>query len=246
MFVELIAIALAAALSPIIISAFTRVVFSEQRAVAVPAFVGTVGALSFLIPLIVGRTFGAATGYSDEDEATRLLDVLVATALAMLLFALAVKNLRKRGEPSGDEGVGERTDRAAAATAEGDRDAADAAAAVDAGSSLGLRGALGLGAAVVVLNPKSIALFVAAGDLIGTEAEAFAEAALAALVFALACVGPIAGVAVYQAVGGAPAAQRIASAEAWMTRNGPMIKAVVLGLIGAFFAYKAIAGIGKL
>ncbi len=245
-YVELIAIALAAALSPIIISAFTRVVFSEQRAVAVPAFVGIVGVLSFLIPFVVGRTFGAATGYSDEDDATRLLDVLAATALALLLFGLAAKNVRKRGRAAADRGAGESTAHAASATAAGDRDAAGDVAADDSGSSLGLRGALGLGAAVVVLNPKSIALFVAAGDLIGTDVEAFAEAALAALVFAIACVGPIAGVAVYQAVGGEPAAQRIASAEAWMTRNGPMIKAVVLGLIGAFFAYKAITGIGKL
>lgn len=238
MYAELIAIALAAALSPIVISAFTRVVFSEQRAVAVPAFVGVVAALSFAIPLVVGRTFGAATGYSEEDEATRLLDVLAATALALLLFALAAKHLRKRRK--GAEGSSATGGEAGAAA--GGVDGANA----EAGSSLGLRGALGLGAAVVVLNPKSIALFVAAGDVIGTGAEAFAEAALAAAVFALACVGPIAGVALYQAVGGEPAARRIAAAEAWMVRNGPMIKAVVLGLIGAFFAYKAITGVGKL
>lgn len=223
MYVELIVIAVAAALSPIIISAFTRVVFSEHRAVAVPAFVGIVALLSFVVPLVVGRTFGAATGHSDGDDTTTLLDVLAAAALAVLLFALAAKNLRKRGAPS-----------------------ADAEATVDEGSSLSLRGALGLGLAVVALNPKSIALFLAAGDVIGTETEAFTEAAVAAAVFAVACVGPIAGVAVYQAVGGEPAAARIAAAEAWMTRNGPMIKVVVLGLIGAFFAYKAIAGLGEL
>ncbi len=146
MYVELIAIALAAALSPIVISAFTALVFSEQRAVAVPAFVGIVGVLSFLIPLVVGRTFGAATGYSDEDEATRLLDVLAATALALLLFGLAAKNLRKRGQAAADHGgAGEPASRAAAA-AEGDA-AGEEATADEAGSSLGLRGAMGLGAA---------------------------------------------------------------------------------------------------
>lgn len=240
MYVELLLIALAAALSPIIISAFTRVVFSEQRAVAVPAFVGIVGALSFLVPLIVGRTFGAATGHADGDDTTKLLDVLAATALAVLLFSLAAKNLRKRGKVAEDAGQGAGGGEAGA----GDGRAGGAQA--EAGSSLGLRGALGLGLAVVALNPKSIALFLAAGDVIGTETEAFAEAALAAAVFALACIAPIAGVAVYQVVGGELAAQRIAAAEAWMVRNGPMIKAVVLGLIGAFFAYKAITGIGKL
>jgi hypothetical protein len=283
MYVELLLIALAAALSPIIISAFTRVVFSEQRAVAVPAFVGIVGALSFLVPLIVGRTFGAATGHADGDDTTKLLDVLAATALAVLLFALAAKNLRKRGKAAegagatggeagaadggaqaatrdsgvraeagdggaqaaaGDGGVQAEAGDGGAHAVAGDGGAGGAQA--EAGSSLGLRGALGLGLAVVALNPKSIALFLAAGDVIGTETEAFAEAALAAAVFALACIAPIAGVAVYQVVGGEPAAQRIAAAEAWMVRNGPMIKAVVLGLIGAFFAYKAITGIGKL
>lgn len=155
-----------------------------------------------------------------------MLDVVAATGLAVLLWWLAAKNLRKRGAGEGD--------------------AADGAPAADAPRSVSVRAALGLGAAVVVVNPKSIALFLAAGDIIGTETQAFGEAALAALVFAVASVAPIGGVAIYQAVGGDSAEARITAGEAWLKRNGPIIKAVVLGLIGLFFAYKAITGLGKL
>lgn len=221
MYLELIVIALAAALSPIVISAFTRVMFSAASAVAVPVFVAIVAVVSFVVPLVVGRTFGAATGHSGGDDATTVLDVAAAAALALLLLWFALKNLRKRGAEVSDAD---------------DDDAA----------TLSLRGAIGLAFAVVAANPKSIALFLAAGDVIGTETEALAEAAAAALVFAIASVAPIASVAVYQAVGGEPAAARITAAEAWMQRNGPMLKAVILGLIGAFFAYKAVTGLGKL
>jgi threonine/homoserine/homoserine lactone efflux protein len=213
-------LAIAMAISPIPIIAMVLMLTARHGRVNGPAFLlGWLGALAVLgaIVLCIAGPAGADSSGSPATWVSWLKIVL-----GVLLLALAVKQFR--GRPSaGDTAAMPKW-----------------MASVD---TIKPPVAVGLGAAMAVVNPKNLLMAVGGATSIAQTGISGPEQAVAYAVFALiGTVGVGIPVVIYFALGDR-SAKILGDIKDWMGRNNAVIMAVLCLLIGVKFIGDAISGL---
>ncbi|MFI6582785.1 GAP family protein [Embleya sp. NPDC050493] len=212
--------AVGVAISPIpLIAVILMLATPHGRANGIAFTVGWVAALTAAIAVLVA--VGAGAGGRDE-AAPATWTWWVKLAVGVLFVLLAARQWR--GRP---------------------RDGHDAALpswmrAVDTFTPLK---AAGLAVVLAVVNPKNLALVVAAGVTVAGAAGGTVDRVVAAAVFvAVASLCALVPLAVF-VFGGSGAADVLAGWKTWMARHNAAIMTVVLVVLGAKFLGDGIAGL---
>lgn len=210
-----IPLALGVALSPFPVVAAIVILGGPRASTAGPAFAaGFVAGLAALTGLAIALLEGAGTAAGPVADLVRL-------GVGVALLVLAATKWRGRGR-------GEATSPPGWTTALG---------------SAGPLRAFGVGAALGGLNPKNVAFAAgAAGSIAGLGLHGRDAAGPAVAFVAFGSVSVLAATAA-RLVGGASATRWLASAQAFMTANGPVILAVVFAILGAKLAGEGLAGL---
>jgi hypothetical protein len=202
-------VVLGIAASPILLVQFLLVLTSERASRNTPVFIAVLVLASYAVVAVAAVLTIAALDQAGDagDPATSTVAIVINAALVLLLIALTIRSVRKRGEP------------------------ADSAM-IDAIAGMRPRAVAGLALATALLNPKSVPLLLAGGELIAINNSGGIVAALsAAAVFVVACYALIIVIAaVYAATGGAGAAQ-IERAQAWLILRQHEVLIVVFGVL---------------
>jgi hypothetical protein len=214
---EVLVYAVAVAISPVVILPVVAILGTPRARTNGPAF--TVGWFAGL--MLVGAVIFllAPDPGAPGDPATWVS--LVKLGLGLVLVGLAVRQFRARSSP-GDEPT--------------------LPAWMGAIDRLSAPKAFGMAAALGGANPKSLLLAAAAvGAIVETEIARAEQAAAYTIFAAIGTLGAAIPVAMYLVLGEG-AARRLDRLRGWMTRNGAVILAVILLLIGAKLIGDAVTG----
>jgi hypothetical protein len=209
--------AVAFAISPIPIIELILVVFSRRARVNGIVFLLTVGVPTFVIPVLGATLVRAATDGGDGGEGGA---GWVKLAFGVLLLLFAVVNLRKYR----------------------DEDVPKVFGAID---GMGPGAVFGLAIGVTLVNPKNLALLLAAGETMREASLTTGAMLLAVTAFTAVALSPYAAVIGYQAFGGASAAARLERLKSALLRNNHKIMfwlCLAIGLLMSVQAVLVLAG----
>lgn len=208
--VGLLPAAIGFALSPLPLIALILVLFSRRARSNGPIFLLTLAVPVFFIPLA-----GGLIGQAAADPGDTASGGWFRLVFGVLLLVLAVMNLRKYNDT-------------------------DAPEVFDKIDGMGVGAVLVLGLTATVLNPKNLALLLAAGEAMQTAELDGAALVTASAAFALLALLPFLAIVGYQLLGGESAARRLTSLKEVLLRNNHKVMFWVTGVLGTVFLAQAI------
>lgn len=215
---ELLPVAVVIALNPVLVIAVVVLLSGPRAAAAGPAFtIGWAVGLAALTAAVVLLTSSVDSGETPVWLA--VLRVLVGVGL----LGLAVKKVA--GRPRGDE----------PRDPPGWMDGLATAAPARAG---------GIGLVFAAVNPKHLALVMAAAPVINQDGLSTGEAVAAGAVFVLLGTSTVLACLLVRFAGGRPGKAALERVHAFMVRNVAVLVAALLAVIGAKILGDGIAGLG--
>lgn len=208
----LIPSAIGFAISPIPIIELILVVFSRRARVNGLVFLLTVAVPTFVIPLLGATVVQATTGGGGESGGGA---AWVKLAFGALLLVFAFANLRKYH----------------------DEDVPKVFGAIE---RMGPGAVFGLAIGVTLVNPKNLALLLAAGETMREASLSTGAMVVAVSVFTAVALAPYVAVIGYQALGGASSAARLEGLKAALLRNNHRIMFWVCLAIGMVMTVRAV------
>jgi hypothetical protein len=209
--------AIGVGVSPIPIVAGILVLFSQRARTNGPLFLlGWVVSLAALVGLVtlLADGSGASDGGAGEEAVA-----WGKVAVGVLLVAAGARKWAKRPRP-GDDAPMPRW-----------------MASIDAIAPVR---ALGLGALLAV-NPKNLALGVAAGATLAGVGPSVAEAAVGVAAFVVVGSAALAGAVAYHRWGGEAADAKLDRAKTWLTANNAAVMAVLFVVFGVLLVIEGLA-----
>lgn len=214
---EVLPSAIAFAFSPIAIVEMILVLFSRRARVNGVVFLVMIVIPVVLIPLVGAKAYQAVADPTTESAAgTGGAWFLLILGALMLLLALANWNRRA------DASVPKVFD-----TIEG----------------MGPGAVAFLAIGVTLVNPKNLAMLLAAGQSLGSAGLESGELVLGVLAFAVVATLPFLVVIGYRLLGGAAAAQRLDRWKAGLLARNHLIMAIVLGVLGLVLAGRGLSAL---
>lgn len=215
---SLLPLAIAAALSPIPIVAVILMLSTPKARTNGPAFAaGWIAALVIIIVIVLFAASNADTSETTNDAVNWLKIVL-----GVAFFAMAAKQWRKRPR-------------------HGERPAMPAWMASI--SDVTEPKALGLGALLAGVNPKNLALTVAASASIAQADLSAGESAAAAAVYVAIASLTVVGAVAFYLIAPRTAEKPLAAMKGFMSDNNAVIMMVILVILGAKLVGDGISGL---
>lgn len=217
---DLLPLALGVAISPVpIIAVILMLLAPEAGGTSAGFLVGWV--LGIVVATVVFVAIASATGLQAGGEPSATSS-WIKIVLGVILMGLAVKQWRGRPE-EGEE-----------PTMPGWMAAIDTFTPVK---------ALGLGFLLSAVNPKNLAMAVAAGVAIGGGGLSTGEVVVAVVVFTVLAASTVAVPVIAYAVASARMAAPLDSLRGWLVHNNATVMAVLLLVIGIVLVGKGIPGV---
>ena len=217
---DLLPLAIGIAISPIPIIACILMLFSGKARVNGPAFL-----VGWVVGLTVATTvfflISDTTGANDGDQGASLADV-VTLVLGIGAVVLGFRQWHARPAPGETPAM------------------PNWMAAIDGFTPVK---AIGFGVLLSALNPKNLALAIAAGVVIDGAVQAGGNAVAMILVFVVLASISIAVPVVYLLVGGEAAKRTLEGWRTWLAANNAALMAVLLVVIGAKLVGSGLDGI---
>jgi hypothetical protein len=216
--VTLLPLALVVAVTPVGLLEMILVLFSKRWRVNSAVFLSLIVAGAFLAPLVVALGYSAV---SDEtaDSGPSTAGKVVLFALGALFLLMALKSFRQRHDHSMPK-------------------------ALHAIENMGPGAVAVLAPGVTVVNPKNLALLIAAGQAIGAAGMSFGGTVLAAALFAAVATSLFASVVGLRFFGGPRADAVMERLKAWLIHWNQTISFVLFALLGAIILAKALGVLG--
>jgi hypothetical protein len=214
---DILPLAVGVALSPIPIIAVILMLFSKNaRSTSMGFLVGWFLGVTIVATAIV---FIANPTQQATGGETSPMSAIVHILLGVLLLAAAYRNWKKRPKP------GEQVDMPKWMSS------------ID---SMSAGKALGLGALLSGVNPKNLALIIAAGVAIAAAELTTSQTIVALVIFILvACVSVAAPVIVYLVMG-SKAESMLNTWKAWLTQNNATVMTILLLVFGVIVLSKGL------
>lgn len=217
---DLLPMAIGVAISPVPIIAVILMLFSARARSNGPVFLA--GWMLGLVAVgVVVLALAGAAGAEDDGGPSTVASV-VKLLLGLLLLLMAVRQWRDRPEP-GEE-----------APVPGWMRAID---------SFTAGRALGLAVLLSAVNPKNLALAVAAATTIAQAALSGGQTATALAVFVVLASASIAVPVVFYLVGGSRAKTVLDGWKTWLSANNATVMTVLLSVFGTVLLGKGIGGL---
>lgn len=216
--VTLIPLAVVIALTPVGLLEMILVLFSKRWRVNSAVFLALILAGAFLVPLVVALGYSAVSDETTDTGPSTTGKALVGV-LGALLLVMALKSFRQRHDHSMPK-------------------------ALEAIENMGPGAVALLSPGVTVVNPKNLAVLVAAGQTIGAAGLSLGETVLASTIFALGASSLFLGVVALRFFGGQRADAVMGRLKAWLVHWNQTISAVLFALLGAFLVAKALGLVG--
>lgn len=217
---DLLPLALGVAISPVpIIAVILMLLAPEAGGTSAGFLVGWV--LGIVVATVVFVAIASATGLQAGGEPSATSS-WIKIVLGVILVGLAVKQWRGRPK-EGEE-----------PTMPGWMAAIDTFTPVK---------ALGLGFLLSAVNPKNLAMAVAAGVAIGGGGLSTGEVVVAVVVFTVLAASTVAVPVIAYAVASARMAAPLDSLRGWLVHNNATVMAVLLLVIGIVLVGKGIPGV---
>jgi hypothetical protein len=216
---DILPMALGVAISPVPIIAVILMLFSARARSNGPAFLAG-WVLGLAVVGVVVLAIAGAAGAEDDAEPSTVASV-VKLLLGLLLLLLAVRQWRSRPEP-GQEAELPKWMRAVDS--------------FTAGRAFGLGG-------LSAVNPKNLALAIAAATTIAQAGLSGGASAAALAVFVVLASASIAVPVVFYLLGGSGAKATLDGWKAWLGANNPTVMTVLLAVLGTVLLGKGIGGL---
>jgi hypothetical protein len=217
---DILPMAVGVAISPVPIIAVILMLFSARARSNGPAFLAG-WVLGLTVVGIVVLALAGPAGAEDDAEPSTVASV-VKLLLGLLLLLLAVRQWRSRPEP-GQE--------------------AELPSWMRAVDSFAAGRAFGLGGLLSAVNPKNLALAIAAAATIAQAGLSGGGSATALAVFVVLGSASIAVPVVFYLLGGPGAKATLDGWKAWLGANNATVMTVVLAVLGTVLLGKGIAGL---
>lgn len=216
--VTLIPLALFVGVTPVGLLEMILVLFSKRWRVNSVVFLSLIVAGAFIAPLIVALGYSAV---SDEttDSGSSTAGTVVLLVLAALFLLMALKSFRQRHDHSMPK-------------------------ALHSIENMGPGAVAVLAPGVTVVNPKNLAILVAAGQTIGAAGLSTGETVIVAAIFAAIASSIFGGVVGLRFFGGPRADDVMQRFKAWLIHWNQTISFVLFALLGAFVLVKALGAVG--
>jgi threonine/homoserine/homoserine lactone efflux protein len=216
---DILPAAIAVAISPIPIIAIVLMLGTPRARTTGPAFaVGWVAGLTVVSVVVVNLVAGA----SDPDSDTATGVNWMQAAIGLLFFVMAARQWRKRPRPG---------------------ETAEMPAWMATVDHINARRALVLGVALSAVNPKNLALTLAASASIASAGTQGADTVIAVATFVAIGSITVAGAVLFYLIAPASAERPLGAIKQFMADNSATIMMVLLLLLGAKIFGDSLAGL---